>query len=153
MNIEDMSVEEICKRINIQANLIDLQSRNKKKVSSAIASLAAIIKLAGRKDALYALCGYYILEIEHIDDIELFFNALRNVESLELLKLILKDITKYKNVFRRRLFIEDFLRSLSSAMNKPDAKIENEIKLLIENSVWGEKLKRKFLYHMDMETF
>jgi len=151
MNIEDLSVEEICRRVNIQTNLIDLQSRNKKKARSAITSLAAIIKLGGRKDALYALCGYYILEVEHIDDIELFFDAVRNIDSLELLKLILKDITKYKNIFRRRLFIEDFLRRLSSSMLKSDAKFKNEIKLLIDNSVWGEKLKRKFLYHMDIE--
>ena len=151
MNIKDLSVEEICRRVSIQKNLIDLQSRNKTKARSAITSLAAIIKLGGRKDALYALCGYYILEVEHIDDIELFFGAIRNIESLELLKLILKDITKYKNIFRRRLFIEDFLRRLSSSMLKSDAKFKNEIKLLIENSVWGEKLKRKFLYHLDIE--
>ncbi len=152
MNIKDLSVEEICRRVSIQKNLIDLQSRNKTKARSAITSLAAIIKLAGRKDALYALCGYYILEVEHIDDIELFFGAIRNIESLELLKLILKDITKYKNIFRRRLFIEDFLRSLSSSTLKSDAKFKNEIKLLIDNSVWGEKLKRKFLYHLDIEN-
>ena len=151
MNIEDLSVEEICRRVSIQKNLIDLQSRNKMKARSAITSLAAIIKLGGRKDALYALCGYYILEVEHIDDIELFFDAVRNIDSLELLELILKDITKYKNIFRRRLFIEDFLRSLSSSMLKSDAKFKNEIKRLIDNSVWGEKLKRKFLYHMDIE--
>ncbi len=84
MNIEDLSVEEICRRVNIQTNLIDLQSRNKKKVRSAITSLAAIIKLTGRKDALYALYGYYILEVENIDDIEIFFDAVSNLESLEL---------------------------------------------------------------------
>ncbi len=149
MNIENYTVEEICEKINIQANLIDLQSKNK--ISSAITSLATIIKLADRKDALYALCGYYILEIENMDDIELFFNALRNVEPLELLKLILKDISGDKNVFRRRLFIDDFLRKLSTSVIKADEKDRNEIILLIENSVWGEKLKRKFLYHLDIE--
>ena len=149
MNIENYTVEEICEKINIQANLIDLQSKNK--ISSAITSLATIIKLADRKYALYALCGYYILEIENMDDIELFFNALRNVEPLELLKLILKDISGDKNVFRRRLFIDDFLRKLSTSVIKADEKDRNEIILLIENSVWGEKLKRKFLYHLDIE--
>ena len=151
MNIEDLSVEEICRRVNIQTNLIDLQSRNKKKVRSAITSLAAIIKLAGRKDALYALCGYYILEVEHIDDIELFFDAVRNLESLELLKLILKDISEERNIFRRRLFIDDFLRKLSASVINADEKDRDEIILLIENSIWGEKLKRKFLYHLDIE--
>jgi hypothetical protein len=31
--MEDLTVEEICRRINIQANLNDLQSKNKEKIS------------------------------------------------------------------------------------------------------------------------
>jgi hypothetical protein len=65
----------------------------------------------------------------------------------------LKDIAKNKNIFRRRLFIDPFLRKLSTSIISADEKDENEIKQLIENSVWGEKLKRKFLYHMDIEKF
>ena len=60
MNIENLTVEEICERINIQANLIDLQSKNKKKINSALTTLATITKLTKRRDALYALCGYYL---------------------------------------------------------------------------------------------
>ena len=86
-----------------------------------------------------AICGYYILEIKSIDDIELFFDAIRNLESIELLKLILKDIAKDKNVFRRRLFVEPFLRKLSASMISAAEKDKNEIKQLIKNSVWGEK--------------
>ena len=153
MNIEDLSVEEICKRINIQTNLIDLQSKNEKKRISALTTLATITKLTKRRDALYALCGYYLLEIENIDDIELFFDAIRNLDSIELLKLILKDISEDRNIFRRRVFIDDFLRKLSTSVIKADEKDRNEIILLIENSVWGEKLKRKFLYHLDIENF
>jgi hypothetical protein len=33
MNMEDLTVEDICRRINIQANLNDLQSKNKEKIS------------------------------------------------------------------------------------------------------------------------
>jgi len=153
MNIEDLSVEEICKRINIQTNLIDLQSKNEKKRNSALTTLATITKLTKRRDALYALCGYYLLEIENIDDIELFFDAIRNLDSIELLKLILKDISEDRNIFRRRVFIDDFLRKLSTSVIKADEKDRNEMILLIENSVWGEKLKRKFLYHLDIENF
>ena len=153
MNIEDLSVEEICKRINIQTNLIDLQSKNEKKRNSALTTLATITKLTKRRDALYALCGYYLLEIENIDDIELFFDAIRNLDSIELLKLILKDISEDRNIFRRRVFIDDFLRKLSTSVIKADEKDRNEMILLIENSVWGEKLKRKFLYHLDIEKF
>lgn len=151
--MEDLTVEEICRRINIQANLIDLQSKNKKKINSALTTLATITQLTKRRDALYALCGYYFLEIEHIDEIEFFFDAIRGLDSIELLKLILKDISEVKNIFRRRVFIDDFLRKLSTAIIKADEKDKNEIKLLIENSVWGEKLKRKFLYHLDIEKF
>ena len=151
--MEDLTVEEICRRINIQANLNDLQSKNKEKRNSALTTLATITQLTKRRDALYALCGYYFLEIEHIDDIELFFDAIRNLDSIELLKLILKDISEDRNIFRRRVFIDDFLRKLSTSVIKADEKDRNEIILLIENSVWGEKLKRKFLYHLDIEKF
>jgi len=153
MNIENLTVEEICERINIQANLIDLQSKNKKKINSALTTLATITKLTKRRDALYALCEYYLLEIENIDEIEFFFDAIRGLDSIELLKLILKDISEDRNIFRRRVFIDDFLRKLSTSVIKADEKDKNEIKLLIENSVWGEKLKRKFLYHLDIEKF
>ena len=151
--MEDLTAEEICRRINIQANLNDLQSKNKEKRNSAITTLATITQLTKRRDALYALCGYYILEIESIDDIELFFDVIRNLDSIELLKLILKDIAKDKNIFRRKLFIDTFLRKLSASIITADEKDRNEIILLIENSVWGEKLKRKFLYHLDIEKF
>ena len=88
--MEDLTVEEICRRINIQTNLKDLQSKNKKKINSALTTLATITKLTKRRDALYAF------------------------------------------------------------VIKADEKDRNEIILLIENSVWGEKLKRKFLYHLDI---
>ena len=151
--MKDLTVEEICRRINIQRNLNDLQSKNKKKRNSALTTLATITQLTKRKDALYALCGYYLLEIEHIDDIKLFFDAIRNLDSIELLKLILKDISEDGNIFRRKVFIDDLLRKLSTSVIKADEKNRNEIILLIENSVWGEKLKRKFLYHLDIEKF
>ena len=153
MNMKDLTVEEICRRINIQANLNDLQSKSIEKRKSALKTLVTITQLTERRDALYALCGYYVLEIKNIDDIELFFDAIRNLDSIELLKLILEDIAKDKNVFRRKLFIDTFLRKLSASIISADEKDKNEIKQLIENSVWGEKLKRKFLYHMDFEKF
>ena len=49
--------------------------------------------------------------------------------------------------------MDAFLRKLSTAIIKADEKDKNEIKLLIENSVWGEKLKGKFLFHMEIEKF
>lgn len=61
--MKDLTVEEICRRINIQANLNDLQSKSIEKRNSAITTLVTITQLTKRRDALYALCGYYILEI------------------------------------------------------------------------------------------
>ncbi|MEE8479602.1 MAG: hypothetical protein V3T59_00005, partial [Desulfobacterales bacterium] len=85
--------------------------------------------------------------------IELFFDAIRNLDSIQLLKLILKDIAKDKNMFRRRLFMDTFLRKLSASIITADEKDKSEIEQLIKYSVWGEKLKRKFLCHMDIEKF
>jgi hypothetical protein len=42
---------------------------------------------------------------------------------------------------------------LSASIVTADEKDKNEIKELIENSAWGKKLKKKFLYHMDKEKF
>jgi hypothetical protein len=42
---------------------------------------------------------------------------------------------------------------LSASIISADEKDENEIKQFIENSVWGDKLKKKFLYNMDIEKF
>jgi len=151
--MKDLSIEEICRRINIQANLNDLQSKNKEKRNSALTTLATISKLTKRKDALYALCGYYILETVSTDDIELFLDAIRNSDSIELLMLILKDLAKDKNIFRRRILIDDFIERLSASTISADEKDKAEIKQLIENSAWGEKLKRKFLYNLDIEEF
>ena len=39
------------------------------------------------------------------------------------------------------------------AITKANAKDKNELKELIENSAWGEKLKKKFLYQMETEKF
>ncbi len=69
------------------------------------------------------------------------------------MSLCVHSIAKDKNVFRRRLFLDTFLRKLSASIISADEKDENEIKQLIENSVWGDKLKKKFLYNMDIEKF
>ena len=43
--MEDLTVEEICRRINIQANLNDLQLKNKEKRNSALTTLVTITQL------------------------------------------------------------------------------------------------------------
>ncbi len=153
MDIEELDIEEILKKTNIQNHLINLQSKNKNKIKSALTTLATITKLTKRKDALYALCGFYLLEIKCIDDIEFFLDATRNSYSIEIFKLILKDISKDKNIFRRKLFIDDIIRNLAAIIMNANTEEKAEIEFLIENSFWGEKLKDKFLCKLEPEEF
>lgn len=153
MRIENLTIEEILERINIQANLLDLQSDNKQEVNNALSTLANIAKHTNRRDALYALCGYYLLEIKDIDDIEEFFYAIRVTNSIELVKLILRDISKYKNIFRRRIFVNKFMQSMSAVVLDANTKDKREITSIIANSAWGEKLKNKYYCQLKTKIF
>ena len=153
MKVEDLSIEEICQKANIQSNLADLQSRNRDRINSALSTLASITKNTNRRDALYALCGYYALEAKSIDEIEFFFRATRSSYSFELYKLILVDLSRNKNVYRQRTLIDDFLYTFSGVIiNCSETEID-EVKAIIQNSVWGEKLKSKFLIGIGIEEF
>ena len=153
MKIEDLSIEEIYQNANIQSNLIDLQSKNKDKILSALNTLASITKCTNRRDALYALYGYYALEMKSIDEIEFFFQATRFSFSFELYKLILIDLSKNKNAYRQRRFIDDFIYSFSAVTINCDETEISEVKAIIQDSVWGEKLKKKFITKMELEKF
>ena len=68
----------------------------------------------------------------------------KNTNSIDLYRLILQDISKHKNIFRKKLFIDDFLRNLSGVtMHAKDEEL-NKIKEIIQKSEWGEKLKKSF---------
>lgn len=142
---EDLSIETICKRMNIQSNLLDLQSKDKEKVTSALKTLSMVTRHIDRKDALYALVGYYKSEVQTIDEIIDFFNATKMADSFDLATMVLKDLATFRDLGSRRLFTHDFLRHLDYFTGRIDDDRKSEIRTLIENSVWGEKLKRKFL--------
>ncbi len=144
MKIEDYTLEDICEKINIQSHLSDLQSGKKTQIKSALTTLSSIVSITKRKDALYALLGYYLLEINSTEEIEKFFDLTKNTNSIDLYRLILQDISKHKNIFRKKLFIDDFLRNLSGVtMHAKDEEL-NKIKEIIQKSEWGEKLKKSF---------
>lgn len=144
MNIELFSIEDICIQTNIQSKLLDLQSNNKDKIKSALTTLATITQNTNRRDALYAMCGFYKLEIKDSDEIIFFFQAIKHSYSIDLYKLILQDISKNKNIYRQKIFIEEFLNLLMGVlMNSSNVEL-NEIMTIIDRSVWGEKLKLKF---------
>jgi hypothetical protein len=92
------------------------------------------VSITKRKDALYALLGYYLLEINSTEEIEKFFDLTKNTNSIDLYRLILQDISKHKNIFRKKLFIDDFLRNLSGVtMHAKDEEL-NKIKEIIQKS-------------------
>ena len=63
MKIEDYTLEDLCEKTNIQSHLSNLQSRKKTQIKPALTTLSLIVSITKRKDALYALLGYYLLEI------------------------------------------------------------------------------------------
>ena len=102
--IEDLSIEEICKRVNIQSNILDLQSEDKGKVKSALNTLSSITRFTDRKDALYVLVGYYRTEIGTIDEIIDFFHSTEMAFSIDLSMMILNDLVKFKDLGSRRRY-------------------------------------------------
>lgn len=143
--IVDLSIEELCKRVNIQSNILDLQSKDEGKVKSALDTLSLITKVTDRKDALYVLVGYYATEVRTINEIVNFFHGTRTAFSIDLSMMILNDLAKIKDISRQRTFVSDFLGHLGMLFRDSNDDRKNEIRTLIENSAWGDKLKRKFI--------
>ncbi|MBI2859009.1 MAG: hypothetical protein HYX90_08020 [Chloroflexi bacterium] len=142
---EDLSIETLCKRMNIQSNLLDLQSKDKEKVTSALKTLSMVMRHTDRKDARYALVGYYKSEVQTIDEIIDFFKSTEMAGSIDLSMMMLKDLVTFKDLGSRRLFTHDLLHHLNYFTKRIDDDGKSEIRTLIENSAWGDKLKRKFL--------
>jgi hypothetical protein len=145
MKENGIPIEKILEKINIQSNLIDLQSGNREKVRSALNALAGVTLLSKRKDSLYALVGYYVMEVKTLEQIEFFFKETKSIRSPDLAYLILKDLTQFKEASKHRLLINDFLNHLSDIqVLKTSIGIEPFIQL-VEHAEWGEKQKRRFI--------
>ncbi len=145
IKIEDLSIEELCRQVNIQSNLFDLQTKDKGKVKSALNTLCTITKHTDRKDALYVLVGYYKTEVRTIDEIIDFFYSTEMAFSVDLSMMVLSDLVKFKDLGSRRIFVHDLLSHLSLFRRHINDERKNEIRTLIQNSAWGDKTKRKFL--------
>ena len=145
MDIEKLSLEEISQRINIQSNLIALQSTNREKVKSALTSLAAVTRLANRKDSLYALVGYYLLEVHTLEEIEVFFYATKSLGSTDLAYFILRDLVQKKDASKRRIFMNDLSKHIAWILRSAGSDTKEKFRTLFESGQWGEKLKWKFL--------
>jgi len=145
--IEHLSPEELCKLTDIQPHLVALQSKDREKIKSALGTLSTITRLTDRKDALDAMVGYYRTDARTIDEIVDFFHDTGSVaSSIDLFVMVLKDLVKFKDLgSRRRLFTHDFLSDLNVVLRHSDITRKSEVRTLIENSAWGEKLKRKFI--------
>lgn len=145
MNIENLTAEEICQGISIQPNLTELQSKDREKVKRTLGTLAAITKIGRRKDSLYALAGYYVLEVHTIEEIEFFFNAIRPLVSTELGYLILKDLTRKKEASRHRTLMGDFFNYVGQISRDAASGTRERMIELVDSAQWGGKMKDKFL--------
>lgn len=145
IRIEDVSIEEIFQRANIQLSLLDLQSEDRGKVKSALNTLSSITRFTDRKDALYVLVGYYRTEAKTVEQIAEFFHNTQSALSVDLTLMILEDLTKSKEMSRRRIFADEFLQHLSLVSRRTGHNRRNEIRTLVESSAWGDKLKRKYI--------
>jgi hypothetical protein len=67
--------------------------------------------------------------------------------------MILNDLIRLKDLSRRRIFVHDFSSHLSSVFTHTGDDRKKEIRTLIENSAWGDKLKREFLDNLFYEEF
>jgi len=139
------TIEEIYEKMNIQSDLINLESDDNDTIQKAISSLANISFFTKRKDALYSLVGYYTLATKDLNDKEFFFLSLRRMCNYELFSIILQDISQYKNFYRKKYFVDEIALTLSSILCKIDEDKKNKLELVIENSVWGKKLKDKLI--------
>ena len=144
IKINDLSLEELYGSINIQAKLTDLQSKDREKIKRALQALSAIAGSTERKDCLYALAGYYQMEIKTLDDIEFFFEATKISNSPELFRLIFMDLTKNKDASRRRLFMDDVLRQFALIIYRSTRDQAESFFEMIESSEWGDKQKDRF---------
>jgi len=144
IKINDLSLEELYGSINIQAKLTDLQSKDREKIKRALQTLSAMAGSTERKDCLYALAGYYQMEIKTLDDIEFFFEATKISNSPELFRLIFMDLTKNKDASRRRLFMDDVLRQFALIIYRSTRDQAESFFEMIESSEWGDKQKDRF---------
>jgi hypothetical protein len=144
MKTEDLRIEDVLSKANVQGNLRQLQSDNKENVRSSLHTLASIARLADRRDCLLVLAGFYVLEVRSIEDLEMFIKATDLAHSPELAIIVLKDIMHNRELSRRRLFMNDLVALIGRIKIRSTPEQTETIGKLIESSEWGEKQKAKF---------
>jgi len=137
-------LEEIFRTMNIQGNLTDLLSKDPNEVQTALRPLASVAQMGQRRECLYALLGYYLLEVKTLEDRELFFQVTHVLFSPELFFCQMKDLIGIKDLARRRLFTHELCSHLSRVFAKADEANKVAMLELIEGGQWGEKLKEQF---------
>ena len=142
IDISTLTIEELYEKIEIQLRIKDLESNDKDRLRSGITTLAGVSYYTKRKDALYPLIGYYIIETNNLTDKESFFQMIHSNCNYQLYKIILKDVAQYSNFFRKSHFVHLLVTSMPSY--KMSEKEKNEIEEIIQNATWGKKLKLNF---------
>ena len=142
--LEKMTPEQACRKLPIQSHFDELQTADDEKRSEVLHSIASIAHMGKRRDCVYALAGYFALEVKTLDDIELFCRATWPVDSPELTCLVLKALVQNKDASRRKLLMDDLLRKIEQILwHSPES--ADSFKEVVESSVWGVKMKKKFL--------
>ena len=142
--IENMRLEDIFSKVDIQAHLRNLLSDDKENVRTALLTIAYAAQVSGRRDCLIALAGYYVLEVRSIDGSEFFIETTKLAHSPELAHVVLNDLMRNRELSRRRLFINDLINILGTIIGKSTPEQAESLMQLIDSAVWGEKLKIKF---------
>lgn len=149
IDLENVSVEELLAETNIQHHLTALLSKDSEKVKTSLHTLAAAASLGKRRDSLYALVGYYELEVNTLEEIQFFFKATRSMYLPDLVYRILRDISQRKEVCRQKLFLDEVRRVLSTVVHRASPDQVESFRALVETAVWGDKLKFSFFSILD----
>ena len=153
IDLNNFTIEELYEKMDIQSNLLDLESGDEQGVRSGIATLSGVSCRTKRRDALYALCGYYTLEAKTLEDKMYFVNALRNECHYELYTIILQDLSQYKDLFRQKLFTSHLASLAYSLVFRISEEERVALESIVQNSVWGKGLKKKFMDKMRAKKY
>ena len=155
MNITDEEFDSLIDKANIQKHLLDLCSDNKALVYRALQSLVGFYKMRNRQDCLISIIGFIYYKIKNSNDVENILKYINFLENYEVSAHLLKIITQDKDIHRKRLFINDFLRYISLNLYRYTKIESKKIKEIISDSNWGAKSKNKFLklFHDDYNSF
>jgi len=147
--LENMTLEEIWKNNKIEDLASSLRLEKLDDLRSTINTLSAMACIGNRKDALYLLYGYYMIELKELSEKNIFISHITNWGNYELLNFIIIDLSQYKNLYRYKDSVNKICTAIDYSKDKFSTEQKNSLELIIEDAKWGVKLKNKFLDKLD----